>query len=291
MSVTIRDFEGKVIDTMSTEEAVRRGYELSESIPTQDSLKTHQQAKAPSNDDVVKAIGVLMHLSPDERQKHFERLGLRSHEGGDGVSDGTAEKSRKSLKGAQAKKDMPKLKKELFSGFNDEELSEEFKEHATEIFHRKISKASARDALIEMFSDNPELNLLLMSEERLDAVSMLADRIEWLEEQIAAVELERDMLVREAAERERSSLSEEVLYSDKPRPTPSSDRLAKVKSHRSLDHDFAFNEDGESLTGDNKQQVTDPAMRARLALLERVTRHVDRKQHKDYLVETWGAQK
>jgi hypothetical protein len=121
--------------------------------------------------------------------------------------------------------------------------------------------------------------------------SMLADRIEWLEEQIAAVALERDMLVREAAERERSSLSEEVLYSDKPRPTPSSDRLAKIKSHRSLDHDFAFNEDGESLTGDNKQQVTDPAMRARLALLERITRHVDRKQDKDYLVETWGAQK
>jgi hypothetical protein len=265
-------------------------YNQLKEIATQDSLKTHKQATPPSNDDVVKALWVLMHLSPEERQKHFDELGLRPHKG-DGVPDGTAEKSRKSLKSAQAKNDMPKLKKELFSMFDGEGLTEEFKERATEIFHRAISKTSARDALIEMFSDNPELNLLLMSEERLDAVSMLADRIEWLEEQIAAVELERDMLVREAAERERSSLSEEVLYSDKPRPTPSSDRLAKIKSHRSLDHDFAFNEDGESLTGDNKQQVTDPAMRARLALLERVTRHVDRKQHKDYLVETWGAQK
>jgi hypothetical protein len=288
MSVTIRDFEGKVIDTMSTEEAVRRGYELSESIPTQDSLKTHQQAKAPSNDDVVKAIGVLMHLSPDERQKHFERLGLRSHEGGDGVPNGTAEKSRKSLKSAQAKKDMPKLKKELFSGFNDEELSEEFKEHATEIFHRKISKASARDALIEMFSDNPELHLLLMSEEQIEAVDMLADRIEWLEEQIAAVELDNARLRSQAAERE--ALAEEVLY-DAPRSV--NRRRSLGENFSSVNEDtFIIDENGKvtgsdtSFTSQN-QHVSNPAMRTYVEALNRTTRNVDRHTAKENLVEAW----
>jgi hypothetical protein len=291
MTVTIKDFEGKVIETMSTEEAVRRGYELSESIPTQDSLKTHKQAKRPSNDDVAKALGVLMHLSPDERQKHFSELGLQSHEGGDGVPDGTAEKSRKSLKDAQKSKSTPKLKKETveamkeaFPGTSDE-LLEQFAARFVEM----AENVSIRNKLIEMITvDNPELRILLMSEEQLNAVDMLADRIEWLELQIEAVELDNARLRSQAAERE--ALAEEVLY-DAPRSV--NRRRSLGENFSSVNEDTLIIDENGKVTGSDtsftsqNQHVSNPAMRTYVEALNRTTRNVDRHTAKEDLVEAW----
>jgi hypothetical protein len=100
-----------------------------------DTLRTHKTASAPSNDWAVKQIQRMMQagVSAEEIESHvddLERMGLRTHKGGDGVRDGTSEKSARSLKNAQKKKDMPVLKKamtEFFPDF-DEDLQEQFAE-------------------------------------------------------------------------------------------------------------------------------------------------------------------
>jgi hypothetical protein len=254
-----------------------------------DSLKSYPHGNKSNDAAVKRALEVMSALEPHQKQAVADELAksLRSHEGGDGVPDGTAEKSRKSLKSAQAKKDMSKLKKELFSMFDGEGLTEEFKEHASEIFYNAVETVSIRNRLIEMFRDNPELNLLLMSEEQIDAVDMLAKRIEWLEEQIAAVELDNARL-RSLAERE--ALAEEVLY-DAPRSV--NRRRSLGENFSSVNEDTLIIDENGKVTGSDtsftsqNQHVSNPAMRTYVEALNRTTRNVDRHTAKENLVEAW----
>jgi hypothetical protein len=239
-----------------------------------DSLKSYPHGNKSNDAAVKRALEVMSALEPHQQAAVADELkkSLRSHKDGDGVPDGTAEKSRKLLKDAQKTKKAAVAVKnftEAFPEFNEqpEELKERF---------RKYMEAHAlKDAITELFVEYPSFKLLF-NDTQIDVVQALADKVEALKENLAAAEFERDMLVREAAEREQAALQEEVLYDARSTPT----------RRRTLDHEFAVNEEGQNFAEPDGEKVQG-SMRTYVEALNRSTRHVDNHTAKENLMEAW----
>jgi hypothetical protein len=242
---------------------------LAEGTPAADSLKGAQKTK-PTTTRQARALELFMKLAPEEQEKVFDDLenSIRSHQGGDGVPDGTAARNRKSRTpggGTSGSGDLKMKKpkdsiKESFPGTSDELL-----EQMADAFHDAVIRTSAGDALRELFSQNPHFSLMFADDETIDAVELLCAKIESLEEGIALAAEERAMLEQELIERQ-ATFKEETLFN-------TATRSRSAPPRRSLDSDFTFNgEDGKLLMGEEESpRHHDAKMQARLEHLNRMT--------------------
>jgi hypothetical protein len=121
-----------------------------------------------------------------------------------------------------------------------------------------------------MMSDNPEFQLLF-SEQSVDAVELLAQHLEYLEESIAIVKSENQMLREAKAMRERqehkAALAEELIFS----PARSAARRPRCNIVEDLEE--ANPENSVLLETDShspNQQSNDPKMKARIQHLNRI---------------------
>jgi hypothetical protein len=224
--------------------------QLKETIATQQSLKTYP-GKNKNTDAAAHALEVLMHLAPEERRKHLDTLqkSLRDHHN-DGVSDGAAERNRQSVKNAQKSKKMPTLNKTIKAMFDeDEALSEEFKEAATELFEQTVLRTSAAEALHELMRRDPYLSLMFGDDDYLEEVAAWSAKVEHLEQMCAEIEMENRMLREHQMHKqiaEMDDLREEVLIAANP--------LSSRRSSRNLSDDFEADPDNAVLMKNNSQR-------------------------------------
>jgi hypothetical protein len=268
--------------------------ELDETLASE-TLKNQTKSKSPKKTDLEAATRAMLKLNPEDRERVAKELcGLSSHEGGDGVGD-VAKKNRDSLRPGggttSGDKKMPKLKIKEVDAFLESslgpDLSPEFKERASEVFHAAISKASARAALEEIFNSDPIFSLLFADDEQIDVAQGLAERIEYLQGVCEELEQENQSLREENMRREiaeMQTIREEVLIKSDPlnRRSP---------SHNLQDDLEGVDESNRALLGEagDDQRINDPKMRQYAAALHRSTStYVDHSPAKP-LIETFQA--
>jgi hypothetical protein len=263
-------------------------YGLQETVAS-DTLRAAQRTK-PTTTKAARALEIFQKLAPDEQEAHLDWLEqpLKYHDSGDGVPDGTAEKNRASLKNAQKAKKTPKLKraeieaviKETFGASNTQ--LDKFVDVFLEAVESRAETVAFGNKIRELFESIPYYSLMFADDETIDAVELLSDRINDLEEGLQYAAEERAILEQELLERQ-SALAEETLFNN---DAPS----RSVAKRRSLDPDFTFNEEGEFLMEDGTRQsqpVSDPKMRRYAEVLARTTRNVDVHTPNENLLEAW----
>ena len=221
---------------------------LPEETAASKSLKDAQKAKSTTT-TAARALEIFMKLAPDEQEKQLDFLEKAlADSGGDlgavvhsarnrasykpnGGTAAGAEKMKKLKTNEELAEEIEELMKQ--SGF-----SPEFQQQAAELFieavEDKAETVAIGSKLREMFRDNPHFSLMFADDEQIDAVELLANRIEELEYAIAECEEESAILRAE-------SLSEEVVFAPS-KPT---------RSRRNLSEDFEANPDNEFLMGEN----------------------------------------
>jgi hypothetical protein len=247
-----------------------------------DSLKAAQKQK-PTTTAEVETLAAFMKLAPEHKARTLEWL---NNSLADAIPDGTAEKNRKSQSkyvdqnkksrkaGAETRtnEELSELMSSVFPDLTPE-LVGEFRE----IWAQQVAQASVRDAMLELFEDNPYFKLLF-NEPQMDMARLLTQYIEELENAIDEVEKENLELARNIVENQ--GLFEEALYA--PHQT-------SKKPKRSLDMEEHVDEANRHLFETEQQEHLDPAMRARVRYLEQTTRNeVTPAAH---LLETWEITK
>jgi hypothetical protein len=229
-----------------------------EDIATQRSLKDAQKSKPAPHSETLAAF---MKLDPKRAKltpKHIDDLqkALRAHHG-DGVGD-VASGNRDGLKNNAAHNagSLEAIKKDFkkYAVGCSEDFPDKLMEHYIE-----CTEAGARNVILELLSNNPELRLAFASQETLDQVAEYCYHIESLEQSIAAVEAENAELREEYTRAEMQAMYEEVIFDQ---PSRSTNR------RRSLDTDFdAPSEDNRALYEETPRSHLDPAMAKRASYL------------------------
>lgn len=237
-------------------------------ISASDTLKNAQQPKK-STTATAKALELFMRLSPDQQQQHLDYL-ERSLSGDDNdvwknSNVGDAKRNRDSLRpgggtSSAAEIEMKKLKKEELEELMAElfpEFSPELQNKFAELFASSVG-ALLRQKILELFVDYPEF-ALAFGDKSMDHVESLLLRISELEDGIADVEEENEMLEAGLVELQRQRLSEEALFATQ----------QHKRAKRSLDMDDYLDPENIRLMDEQQQQrATDPAMAARLRYIE-----------------------
>ena len=179
-------------------------------------------------------------LNANQKQRHLEQIqkamGLSSHQS-DGVSNDVAAANRAKLKSYPRSNTgkMPELSKKvrkMFDGVEDEQhLTDEFKEAATEIFEAAVEdraqimmeNATIRDVMESIFRTDPAYFSLMFLEEGSNVEAQIehyAARIDDLEQGIAVQLQERNRLLRQRAAdlQELADLKEDVVIQQNERP-------------------------------------------------------------------------
>ncbi len=225
-----------------------------------DSLKAAQETK-PTTTAAARALEVFMKLAPEQQKLHLDFLEKSLNGDNDAWNKATdySERNRASLKDAQKTKTMPTLKKEELEELIAEsfpEFSPELQNKFAELFASSVG-ALLRQKILELFVDYPEF-ALVFGDKSMDHVESLLLRISDLEDGIADVEEENEMLEAGLVESQQQRLSEEALFATQ-----------QHKRARSLDFDDYLDPENSRLMDEQQQQrATDPAMAARLRYIE-----------------------
>jgi hypothetical protein len=232
-----------------------------EDIATQRSLKDAQKSKPAPHSETLAAF---MKLDPKRAKltpKHIDDLqkALRAHHG-DGVGD-VASGNRDGLKNNAAHNagSLEAIKKDFkkYAVGCSEDFPDKLMEHYIE-----CTEAGARNVILELLSNNPELRLAFASQ---------------------AVEAENAELREEYTRAEMQAMYEEVIFDQ---PSRSTNR------RRSLDTDFdAPSEDNRALYEETPRSHLDPAMAKRASYLNSTAGRTDVVRDKNYLTETWDLQR
>lgn len=272
--------------------------ELDETIATQQSLKDYPHENKSNDPQVKKALSIIDALEPHQKQALADELrkSLRSYTSGDGVSSGTAEKSRQSLRDAQAGEGekMHKLSNkqrksydgvvEMFDGNDD--LTDEFKEAAIDAFEDAVSRKVVGEAITEILGTMPGWQLMFAEDKTIDIVEQLSERIAFLEQQCETIEEESQFLREQQMRRSNATiraLKEDILVTANP--------LNSKRSTRNVGEDWDHPDEGNSvLLGENQgTQHVEPAMKKYLNKLNETTRNVHSVSPAGSLHETWSA--
>jgi hypothetical protein len=144
--------------------------------------------------------------------------------------------------------------------------------------------------LVEMISDNPYFTWLMREDnERIEAASFLAEKIQDLEEAIYLTERDSARLVAEAERRHSTRLQEDVLYGHQQKAS----RQRRSSSRLEADL-YEANPDNVSLMNESHQERLEPNMARYLATLQSSTRadsHQVDTRSAAYLTETFEVTK
>jgi hypothetical protein len=258
------------------------GLEFLDENAASDSLRNAQKPKAPLNQQ-ARALELMMQLASlpaNKAKEHLDDLekSLCTHDSGDGVLDGTAEKSRASLNSAQKKTPMPTLKNkksnEELEAFMAEHFGPDFCEQARDLFERAVSSKSASDALQKTFASDPIFELMFADDATIDRVTEMANRVDELQAACEAIEALNAELMSEST----VMIDEELLFL-------SPQQRSRPTQRRSLDLDELVDEDNRILMGEDRQMSK--IMAARLEHLERTTAHTDIHPLNENIVAAW----
>ena len=256
------------IEGMVWSEKAEHYVPLNESTTAAASLEQATKSK-PNTTAEVDTLASFMKL-PREHQKRtidFLAQSLDFDKGdGDGVPNGTAAKNRKGLKDypESNKKSLADAKKDLKEVWP--EMTEEVQAKIEAAFEAAVSKASARAAIIDLLTDNPELQLAFADDGTIDVVEQMAHRINELEEAILEVEYD-SYQIREA--REAEMMAEKTLFA----PPSAASAHRPRRSSRNLSQDFEPDESNSWLLETDQHQhqhISDPRMAARAAFLQQI---------------------
>lgn len=231
-------------------------------IPTQDSLKSY-----PHDNEAESVAKLHQQMNAAGRKRHLDYVKAMMDDNAVWKdASGDAKRNRELLKPSggvhgsaeKMKKINPKVKA-MFDG--QDNLSDEFKQAATEVFEQAIASKRLSECLSEMCREDPILSLAFADQGTVDICDALAWKIEELEAECAKWE-EANQELREARMVSQMGLAEEVLYNNP--PSRSSRRRV------SLNDNFSENDDAEFMGEDNKQYI-DPKMKSYSDAIKRTT--------------------
>jgi hypothetical protein len=261
---------------------------LNESIASQQTLKDKTKTQATTTAQ-AELLAQFMRL-PIEHQKRA--LGLDdTDKDNDDWGNSYASRNRASHKAGGGTSgagdlEMKKLKTSVKESLG-KEFSGEFAEQAESLFwnavKNKAKTVAAANKLAEMidesFADKPYLRLAFADDKTIDAVELLSNKIEELEEDLAILEEEHARLIDEELARYHS-LEEETLFNTVTRPPR--------RSTRNVAEDLeGVDPENRYLMEDGTRQHLDPQMARYVQKLNETTRNVDVHTPNENLLEAW----
>jgi hypothetical protein len=207
-----------------------------------------------NNSDAETAIDYMMKLSRAKKQEWIDYLQKSLEDSAwaksGGVPDSYAERSKQSLR----------TNEELRQDLEDAGFSEELQDKCVQLFSEAVESKQnkLRDGLIELFQDHPHFLIML---EGNDAIELLVNRIDFLNDEIAYVEEQSQELVEEI--REQAGVTDEALFEEamyQARPT---------KAKRNYNEDMFEPDEGNEWLREEKTTFTDPKMKMYLDAVNR----------------------
>jgi hypothetical protein len=247
-----------------------------------DTLKNAQKTKQPTT-NAARALEMFMKLAPEEQEKHLDFLQKALSDEGNDVwktAPDYAAQNRKGLKDnpSKNKKSLANIKAEITEAFP--EFTEELQERFADLFTESVAKTTFAEAVGTLMTENPELRLLMASNEELDMVESLAERIQELEDAVAEVAQENAMMVEAQRQSEQQKLQEELLI----------DLTRTPKRQHNIADDFEPDPENSWLLAEDTPRRSNDPMSRYASYIEQTVRGRPIKAPvgtASYLTETW----